>query len=180
MKKGINFYSLPANRNYEDYLKLAKNAGFDGIELNVDGDGHSAHSLTLATTEDELKAIAGLSARHALPVVSISTSLYGGLMGSRETNENGRAKQILLKQLQCAKALGASGILVVPGGISEEVSIAEAFETSAKTLASCMDAIKDYKICVGVENVWNQFFTSAFDMKSFIDVLDKILERNDR
>ena len=172
MKKALNAWSVDSKLNFEDMFKQIKNAGFDGIELNVDGEGNSSHSLTLETTDAELAEIKLLSEKYNLPAVSISTSLYGGNMGSREPGEREFAKKIMVQQLKCAKALGASGILVVPGGISEDVSISEAYENSYNTLESCKPVIDEYKISVGLENVWNTFFLSPFDMSNFIDRLN--------
>jgi hexulose-6-phosphate isomerase len=174
MKKSINAWSVESTANFEDTFAQIKNAGFDGIELNVDRtNGASAHSLTLETTELELAEIKALSDKYNLPVVSISTSLYWVWgMGSPKQEDREMARKVLGQQLKCAKALGASGILVVPGGINEEVSIFEAYQNSAGLLKSCKDLIAEYKICVGVENVWNQFFMSPFDMVKFIDELN--------
>jgi len=171
MKKALNAWSVDSQVNFEDMFKQIKNAGFDGIELNVDREGNSLHSLTLETTSDELSEIKAISEKYSLPVVSISSGLYGGNMGSKNPEEREFAKKVLAQQLKCAKALGASGILVVPGGIGEDVSIAEAYENSYKTLEACKPMIEEYKICVGVENVWNTFFLSPFDMSNFIDKL---------
>ena len=171
MKKALNAWSVDSQVNFEDMFKQIKNAGFDGIELNVDREGNSLHSLTLETTSDELSEIKAISEKYSLPVVSISSGLYGGNMGSKNPEEREFAKKVLAQQLKCAKVLGASGILVVPGGIGEDVSIAEAYENSYKTLEACKPMIEEYKICVGVENVWNTFFLSPFDMSNFIDKL---------
>ena len=173
MKKSINAWSVDSKTNFEDMFAQIKKAGFDGIELNVDGkDNASAHSLTLETTAQELAEILALSKKHDLPVVSISTSMWWGVnMGSPKKENKELGKKLLEKQLYCAKTLGASGILVVPGGINEEVSIAGAYKNSADFLESCKDIIENYKLKVGVENVWNQFFLSPFDMANFIDGL---------
>ena len=171
MKTAINAWSIDGKVFFEDMFRQVKAAGFDGIELNIDNAGTSAHSLTLDTTAEELKSIISLSKQFSLPVVSISTSLYGMHMGSRNLAENEKAGEILKKQLECAKALRASGILVVPGGISEDVSIEEAYKISAKTLESNRSVIEAYEIYVGLENVWNQFFMSPYDMRNFIDRL---------
>jgi len=173
MKKSINAWSVDSKTNFEDMFAQIKKAGFDGIELNVDGkDNASAHSLTLETTAQELAEILALSKKHDLPVVSISTSMWWGVnMGSPKKENKELGKKLLEKQLYCAKTLGASGILVVPGGINEEVSIAGAYKNSVGFLESCKDIIENYKLKVGVENVWNQFFLSPFDMANFIDGL---------
>ena len=172
MKTAINAWSVDSETKFEDMFKQIKAAGFDGIELNVDRADNSLHSLTLETTSEELAEIKALSEKYNLPVVSISTSLYGGNMGSKNPEEREFAKKVLAQQLKCAKALGSSGILVVPGGISEDVSIAEAYQNSHNTLKACKPMIEEYKICVGVENVWNTFFTSPTDMKNFVGGLN--------
>ena len=171
MKKAINAWSVDSKTGFEDMFAQVKKAGFDGIELNVDGEGHSEHSLSLNTTAEELAAIRAISDKYALPVVSISTSLWGGTMGTGKPEDTEFASKLLKQQLTCAKALGASGILVVPGGISADVSIAKAYENSHAFLESHKAMIEEYKICVGVENVWNTFFLSPFDMANFVDNL---------
>ncbi|MCL1792641.1 MAG: sugar phosphate isomerase/epimerase [Oscillospiraceae bacterium] len=172
MKKSINAWSVDSKTNFEDMFSQIKKAGFDGIELNVDAAGNSAHSLTLDTTDNELSEIAALSEKHGLPVVSISTSLWwSSNMGSPEKESRESSKKLLEKQLSCAAALGASGILVVPGGIGEDISISEAYKNSFDFLESSKGLIDKYKIDVGLENVWNTFFLSPFDMANFIDSL---------
>ena len=174
MKKSINAWSVDPTTNFEDMFAQIKKAGFDGIELNIDGkDNASSHSLTLETTDKELADIKALSEKYDLPVVSISTSLWWSVnMGSPKQENRENSKKLLEKQLIAAKTLGASGILTVPGGISNEISIKEAYKNSFDTLESLKSIIEDYKIKVGLENVWNQFFVSPFDMANFIDKLD--------
>ncbi|MCL2099595.1 MAG: sugar phosphate isomerase/epimerase [Oscillospiraceae bacterium] len=170
MKKSINAWSVDAKTGFEDMFAQIKKAGFDGIELNVDAEDNSAHSLSLKTTETELIGIRALSDKYSLPVVSVSTSLWGGMMGVKKEREP--AQKLLEKQLICAKILGASGILVVPGGIGDDVSIDEAYENSLEFLGLNKTLIEEYKVKTGVENVWNTFFLSPFDMAGFIDKLN--------
>ena len=173
MKKSINAWSVDSQTNFEDMFAQIKKAGFDGIELNVDGAGNSAHSLSLDTTDKELADIKALSEKYALPVVSISTSLWWSVnMGSAKQENRDNSRKLLEKQLICAKTLGASGILTVPGGINDDMSIQTAYKNSFDTLESCKDIIEKYKLKVGLENVWNQFFVSPFDMANFIDSLN--------
>jgi len=173
MKKSINAWSVDSKTDFEDMFAQIKKAGFDGIELNIDAKPGSAHSLSMETTDKELADIKAISEKYDLPAVSISTSLWWSVnMGSASVENRDNSKKLLEKQLICAKTLGASGILVVPGGISDDVSIAEAYKNSRETLEYCKNLIEEYKIKVGVENVWNQFFMSPFDMANFIDSLD--------
>lgn len=172
IKKSINAWSVDGKTGFDEMFSLLKKAGFDGVELNVDKEDSSAHSLTMTTSTEQLSEIKRLSEKHSLPVVSISTSLYGGKLGSPDKTIREEAQAILKKQLECADALGADGILVVPGGISDDVSLLEAWNNSKRALSELKDEIKERGIYVCVENVWNGFFTSPFDMCKFIDELD--------
>lgn len=171
MKKSLNAWSVASNVGFEEMFVSLKKAGFDGVELNVDREGHSAHSLTLNTTPEELAAIAEISRKTDLPVCSISTSLWGlARLGSFEGEI--ATETLLRKQLQCAEALGADGILIVPGGISDEHSIPEAWDHAKAELEACREIIASGKIKVGVENVWNGFFMDPREMARFIDELN--------
>lgn len=172
MKKSINAWAVDSKTGFKELFCQLKAAGFDGVELNVDQEEHSAHSLTMETTDEELRQIAALSRQYALPVVSISSSLYGGKMGSESPEDRVFTKNLLKQQLRCAKALGADGILVVPGGGSPKISIAQDDKTSAETLRELRDTIGIFGIYVGVENVWNGFFMSPIQMAGFIDQLN--------
>jgi hexulose-6-phosphate isomerase len=168
MKKSINAWTVDAKDNFEDMFRAVKEAGFEGIELNVDQDGHSAHSITLEQGTD-LDAIAALSRNYDLPVVSISTSLGGNTAGVGESRQ--RAHKVIRRQIECARALGARAILSVPGGISGEISIQEAYKNSLECYREIEGEIVDSGVSVCLEQVWNGFFTSPFDMARFIDQL---------
>jgi hexulose-6-phosphate isomerase len=152
---------------FEDMFKAVKEAGFEGIELNIDKDGHSAHSITLEKGTD-LAAIAKLSASYSLPVVSISTSL-GGATGASDKESRQGAHKVIRRQIECAKALNAGAILSVPGGISGETSIKEAYKNSLECYREISGEIAASGIGVCLEQVWNGFFISPFDMARFID-----------
>lgn len=170
MKKAINAWTVDPAAGFEQMFAQVKAAGFDGIELNVDGVGFSAHSLSLETSAEQLKAILELSDRYDLPVVSISSSQFMDKLGGRQEFES--AKQLIRKQLECASALRAGGILTVPGGVSDSASWREVWERSSAIFSEMKPEIERARIYVGVENVWNGFFMSPFDMARYIDALD--------
>lgn len=174
MKNALNAWSCPSNHDFETVFRTLKAAGFDGVELNVDGATNaSAHSLTLDVTDAELSRIRELSERYGLPVASISTSLYGPeTLGADRAEDRAMGCKILETQMRCAKVLGADGILVVPGGIGENRSILRAWENAQETLASMKSVIEGGDVKVGVENVWNGFFMSPVEMARFIDELN--------
>jgi hexulose-6-phosphate isomerase len=168
MKKSINAWTVDAKTGFGETFKAVKGAGFEGIELNIDKDGYSEHSITLERGTD-LAALAKLSEKYSLPIVSISTSL-GGDAGSPGGAQ--RAHKVIRRQIECAKALNAGAILSVPGGISGETSIKEAYKNSLECYRGIRGEIAASGIAVCLEQVWNGFFTSPFDMARFIDDLE--------
>ena len=169
MFTAINAWSVDKATGFADMFRQIKAAGFAAIELNVDAEGHSEHSLSLQSSDADLAAVAALSKEHGLPVCSISTSLTGGRLGSGLSEDRAFMENLLERQLYFAKALGANGILTVPGGIGPSVSIADAFQNARNMLESLRSLYDMYKLPVGLENVWNNFFASPYDMAAFVD-----------
>ncbi|MBE6883194.1 MAG: sugar phosphate isomerase/epimerase [Ruminococcaceae bacterium] len=172
MKRSINAWSIPSDVGFEDMFRDISKAGFEGIELNVDRDDRSAHSLTMGMTKSELLNIRALAEANGLAIHSISTSLYGDSLGSPDAARRDFGKRLLLTQLDFAETLGADAILAVPGGISLDNSIKAARENSLSSLLSIKSEIEGSPVIVGLENVWNYFFAGPIDMVQFIDELN--------
>ena len=167
MKKGLNAWTVNDAYGFEETFAAAAKAGFDGIELNVDLPERSAHSLTMETTQEEYAKIRDLSEKYALPVTSISSSLGHNLTG--DYTRHNFAKKLLFKQIEAAKALGATGILSVPGGMPGEITLNESRTATVEFYKSLRKQIEAEGILVGLENVANRFFMSPYDMVSLID-----------
>lgn len=173
MKKSINAWSIPEAVSFEDLFQQVSAAGFEAIELNIDRPDASAHSLSMNSDQQLFDRINALVVQYRLPVCSISTSLYGtNCIGSNLPAEREQGKSLLRKQLDCAKALGADAILVVPGGNSADVSLSQAYLNCALSLTEMKPEIEQSGIQAGLENVWNGFFLSPLDMCTFIDRLE--------
>ena len=169
MNKSLNAWTVEGSLPMEAMFEAVARAGFDGIELNVDAPG-AAHALSMETTEEDYAAIRGYEEKYGLPVVSISTSLSGGMSGIPEKWED--ARRLLRKQIEAAKALGAGGILTVPGGMGHGRTLKTARENSIAFYKTVKDEIEASGIKVGLENVWNGFFLSPYDMTSMLDEID--------
>ena len=172
MKKSINAWTIPGSFTFEETFACVSKAGFDGIELNVDPAGNSAHSLTMEMTGVDMASINELSMKYNLPISGISTSMWGFRpIGAVDKSVREQGFALLKKQVAFARAFGCDGILVVPGGVSDELSIKAAWESAQETLKDWSGYIENCGVMVGVENVWNNFFISPFDMARFLDEL---------
>ncbi len=169
MKTALNGWCFEGRLTFEEVFMAAKEAGFDGIELNIDKEGRSPHALTMQSTEADYAAIRALSEKYGLPVISIATSLSGGMSGTPE--KHGEYLALLEKQLEAARALGAAGILTSPGGMSDTVSLDAARRATIGFFRANRDTLEGWRLKIGLENVWNGFFLSPYDMVSLIDAV---------
>lgn len=174
MKKAINAWSFPAEYTFEECVSAAKNAGFDAIEFNLDAE-NVGHSITLDTTKEELLRIKELCDLAGLKVLSISSSLHNFRWAVTAPDEISYVHNVLEKQIIAAHTLGAGTVLVVPGGMKDGMLLSESRRNSIANLKAALPIIEKYGVCVGVENVVNQFFTSPYDMLSFVDEIDSPL-----
>ena len=100
-----------------------------------------------------------------------SSSMHGGRWGRADGETVAMAIAILEKQLRIARLMGADTILLVPGGMAEGITLAESRKNSLTNLKAAIPMILESGVTVGLENVWNGFFLSPYDMLSFLDEL---------
>ena len=171
MKRSINAWTFPDKYTFEDCFRIAQKVGFDAIEFNVDAIGRSFHSFTLETTDADIEEVASLAKKYGIECPSVSTSLTAGLWAKADEESRARIFSIVEMQLKIAKGLGADTILTVPGGMADGMLLSEAWKNSIKNLKDFMPTVEKYGVKIGLENVWNAFFLSPYDMVRFIDEL---------
>jgi hexulose-6-phosphate isomerase len=121
MKKGINIWSFPQGTIKEN-LTLAKNAGFEGVELALNGTGE----LSMESTESEIKEVKKIADDLGLSLYSLSCGLcWDYRLSDDDENLREKAKDMIKKQLDTAKILGADTVLVIPGVVNVEFSFPE-------------------------------------------------------
>lgn len=176
MKKGISIWSFPA-MSLNDSFTLAKKAGFEGVEVALDEkDGE----ITLNSTEKDLLEIKKQASNNGIELYSVASGLYWSYF-LNDDNEKVRikARDIVKKQLECASVLGCESILVIPGCVNAEFAAPGKivdYETSYYRSLESVKLVKEYaaqyKVEIGLENVWNKFLLSPLEMRSFIDAVD--------
>ena len=172
MKKGINIWSFPAG-SIKDNLTLAKNAGFEGVELALNAEGE----LSMNSTEKELLQIKNTATDLGLELYSLSCGLcWDYRLSDDDEKLREKAKDMIKKQLDTAKILGADTILVIPGAVNVEFSFPEkkvAYDVCYERALNGLNELKSYaeslKVNIALENVWNKFLISPMEMRDFID-----------
>jgi hexulose-6-phosphate isomerase len=172
MKKGINIWSFP-QASIKDNLVLAKDAGFEGVELALNGTGE----LSMQSTDKEIKQIKTMADDMGLVLYSLSCGLcWDYRLSDDDKNMRQKAKDMIKKQLDTAKLLGADTALVIPGAVNVEFSFPEkkvaydvVYNRALEGINELKSHAKDLQVNIALENVWNKFLISPMEMRDFID-----------
>lgn len=160
MKKGMNGFGIPADMATEDLFRGLKETGFDGVEF----------CLNEKMSDERIAEINRYSEKYGVAVLSlVPFKLWDLHLTSEDEGIRKQAMETVKETILTAKALKADAILVVPGVVTPDVSYAKAIENCHKSLKELLPFIEENKVCVCLENVWNKFLTSAYDMRDFID-----------
>jgi L-ribulose-5-phosphate 3-epimerase len=157
LKKGYMLNTFPGGRkaiSILDQFKMLKEAGFDGVEPS-----------------SELKPEEVLKARDKTGLAIASVSCGSGTRSFASANPAVREKavQTLILDLKNAKEYGASSVLVVPGGVSEEVSYAENYLRCQECIRKALPTAEKLGVKMAMENVWNGFLLSPMEAARFVD-----------
>jgi len=158
VKKGICFSCLPGSLPLRDRLKLAKEAGIEGIEIPQ------------FETQAQVEEVAAVAAELGIEVHSVMGGTHWQLPLS-STDEEVRLQGVegIKRALQVAKWAGAPVVLVVPGVVNDDVSYAAAYELSRKSLYEILPVAEELGVAMLLENVWNKFLLSPLEMRDYID-----------
>lgn len=173
MKKAINIWSFKPGTPVKECIRIAKDAGFEGLELALDESGE----VNLGTCEKELQEIKKAALASGIEIPSLATGLYWNYsFTSGDKKIRDKAMSIAEKQLEAAAVLGADTILVVPGAVGvdfapgcEVVDYDRAYELSLEAMSRLKEKAESLEVSIGIENVWNKFLLSPLEMRNFID-----------
>lgn len=172
MKKGISRWCFKES-SYAEIFASAKALGFDGVEVTMDASGE----LTPETDEAALLEIKKKAEDAGIELYSMASSLYWSYSLS-SPNEEMREKALYVaeKQIKAAAILGCNSVLIVPGAVKVDFAASlgvtgyeDAYKYALDSAKKIAKIAEEYKINVGMENVWNRFLTSPLEMKYFID-----------
>lgn len=175
MKKGISIWSFP-NDTLKNNFELAKKAGFEGVEVALDETGE----VSLESTEKDLLEVKRQAEDSGIELYSIASGLYWDYwLNDDDAAVREKAKDIVKKQLESASILGCESILVIPGTVNAEfaapgkvIDYATTYERSLEAITELKEYAEQYKVEIGLENVWNKFLVSPMEMRDFIDKVD--------
>ncbi len=174
MKKGISIWSF-TEPDLKKCFELAKDAGFEGVEVALDEEG----AVSLKSTKEDIMAVKKMADEVGIELYSVACGLYWDYNYTSNCAQNReKAKVITKKQLEIASWLGCDTILVVPGAV--DVAFNPDYDVTDYDVAydRCLEALKELapyaeslKVSIAIENVWNKFLLSPLEMR---DIIDKV------
>ncbi|MBQ8869549.1 MAG: TIM barrel protein [Oscillospiraceae bacterium] len=173
MKKGISIWSFPTQSLKESFI-LAADAGFEGVEVALD---EGAGEIRLDSTESQLLDVKRKANDCGIELYSVASGLYWSyFLNDEDKVVRTKAQDIVKKQLETAAILGADTILVIPGCVNAEfaapgkiMDYETCYNRSLESLMKVKQYAEEYKVSIGLENVWNKFLLSPVEMRDFID-----------
>ena len=116
MKKSINLWAFPYPEKMSllECLQLAKDAGFDGIELNYDLE----NDLSPKAGTRDFTAIRKAAERIGIAISGICSFLFWPFpLTANDPEKRARALELASMMAQAAHDLGTENLLVVPGAV---------------------------------------------------------------
>jgi len=161
MRKGIYVGSLPKELAWSEKFALARKAGFDGVEIGTISDPEECREIKRAADDE------------GILIPSVMDSLHWKCpQSSPDPAIRQQGIDNLKRSLETASIVGADTVLLVPGVVTVDVSYEEAYNQSLASMEQVKRLAEEYKICVGLENVWNKFLLSPLEFRDFIDKVD--------
>ena len=187
IRKGINIWSFDQSLSMQTCMEMARDAGFEGIELALAATG----PLSMESTDAQIVSIREMAQNAGLCINALATGLYWQYsLTSDRADIRQKAMEVARREMEIGKLLGADTVMVCPGAVgvdfrpedvvpdaqniaffagSEVIDYEVAYERSRDALRELGAYAGHVGINIGVENIWNKFLLSPLEMRRFID-----------
>lgn len=176
MKKSINQWAFPYpdKMNLEQCLRLAKDAGFDGIELNYDLD----NDLSPKSGTKEYTAIRQLADKIGIAISGLCSFLFWPYpMTSHDPAKRARSLELAGLMTQAAHDLGVENLLVVPGAVHipwrtdyEPVANDVCDKRAKEAIGKLLPTAEKLGVSMNIENIFfNGYLMTPGEMIDFVD-----------
>lgn len=157
MKKGICIGSLPG-MNFEERFEVAKEAGFEGIEIGPLK--NTSTCVNFKNYADEL----GLELHSVM-----NGAHWGSPLSDPDPEVRATSIEGLEKSIVTAGTVGADTVLLVPAVVKKDVPYNVAYDLSKIEIKKTLEMAKEKDVIICMENVWNKFLLSPLEFARYVD-----------
>jgi L-ribulose-5-phosphate 3-epimerase len=176
MKKSINLWAFPypGRMTLKECLRLAKDAGFDGIELNYDLE----NDLSPKSGPREYRAIRKMAGDIGIAISGLCSFLFWPYsFASNVLADRTRGLELAKKMIHAAHELGTENLLVVPGAVHipwikdhDPVPSDICDQRAREAVKKLLPLADKLGIYLNIENIFfNGYLMTAPEMNAFVD-----------
>lgn len=157
LKKAVKYGMIGVPGTVMDKFKAAKEAGFDGIEMDAPSNLDKDEVL-------RARDATGLAIPGVVDSIHWSKTLSDADPKVREAGLEG-----LRAALRDCKTYGGTTVLLVPAVVNKNVTYADAYRRSQDEIRKVLPLARELGIKIAIENVWNHFLLSPVEAARYID-----------
>jgi hexulose-6-phosphate isomerase len=176
MKKSINLWAFPYpdRMTLRECLQLAKDAGFDAVELNFDLD----NDISPKAGAKEYLAIRRMADEIGIAISGLCSFLFWpNSLTSNSDAERARALELAGMMVQATHDLGIDNLLVVPGAVHmpwradhEPVPNDVCDQRARSAVTQMLSSAEKLKVHLNIENIiFSGYLMTPFEMIEFVD-----------
>jgi L-ribulose-5-phosphate 3-epimerase len=152
----------PGGLGYAERFALARDAGFDAIEMQTISRDEEAAEIREASEKTGLRIHSVMNADHwRFPLSSSDRDVVNRSVSGMETS------------LRNAALWRADTVLLVPAVVDAGTSYRDAWTRSQEVIRSrVLPLAQQLKVIVAVEEVWNKFLLSPLEFTRYVDEFD--------
>lgn len=179
MKKSINLWAFPYPDQWtlRECLQLAKDAGFDGVEINFNLEGE----FSSQSTDQEIRDIKKLADDVGIQFSGVCSFLFWPYaMTHNDPQRRNKGIELAGQMVNAAQLLGTENLLVVPGAVYapwmqdfEPVPNDVCDRRAREAVRKLIPAAEKAGVSINIENIFaNGFLFSPQEMVEFVDSFD--------
>ena len=149
---------LPEKLGYGDRFKLARDVGFEVVQVPTEPDAGKAGEIKKAADSAGIRIDSVMNMDHWKYPLSSSDRAAGREKSCRNAHVSPQRQ-----------ALGTDTVLLVPAVVDAETSYHDAWQRSQKEIRTLIPLAEELKVTIAIEEVWNKFLLSPLEMAKYID-----------
>jgi hexulose-6-phosphate isomerase len=159
IRKAVLLSMLPKELGFRERFQLARDVGFEGIEIGTVADPKEADAIKDASAKAGLPVHSVMNAEHwRSPLSSADPEVVAKSVAGMETS------------LRNAKLWGAGVVLLVPAVVNPQTGYQDAWTRSQKVIRErILPLATELQVVVGIEEVWNKFLLSPLELNKYVD-----------
>jgi len=158
LKKAACIDVLPRSLSVLERLKLARAAGFEGVEPNTIASPDEVQEYKEASRSTGVKIHSIMNSDHwRYPLTDSDPEVVKKCIDGIKTS------------MRNAHELGADAVLLVPGVVVPDVRYVDVYKRSQKQIRELVPLARELKVVIAIENVGNRFLLSPLEFVRYID-----------